>query len=62
MFDKELARAIREQQTLAKCLRLDGDEAEVLAVMSLLWDAGPRMYLKFLDAAARNEFAMHGIA
>ena len=51
MFDEELARAIREQQTLAKCLRLDGDEAEVLAVMSLLWDAGPRMYLKFLDAA-----------
>lgn len=51
VFDKELARAITDQQALAKCLGLDRDEAEVLAVMSLLWDAGPRMYLKFLDGA-----------
>ena len=50
-FDKELARAITDQQALVKCLRLDCDEAEVLAVMSLLWDAGPRMYLKFLNGA-----------
>lgn len=50
-FDKELGRAITDQEALAKCLGLDRDEAEVLAVMSLLWDAGPRMYLKFLDGA-----------
>ncbi len=51
MFDKELATAITAQQALTERLGLDRDEAEVLAVKSLLWDAGPRMFLKFLDGA-----------
>ena len=53
-FNKELARAITEQQALANTLGLDRDEAEVLAVMSLLWDAGPRMYLNFLGGAEKK--------
>ena len=48
-FDRELAKAVHEQRWLAKRFGLDRDEAEVVAVISLLWDAGPRMYLKFLD-------------
>jgi hypothetical protein len=30
-------------------LELDQDDAEVLAVITLLWVVGPRTYLNFLD-------------
>lgn len=33
---------------------LDQDEAEVLAVIELLWYVGPRMYLNFLDEANKR--------
>jgi hypothetical protein len=48
-FDKALANAIAGQQWLFNRMGLDQDEAEVLAVSILLWNAGPRMYLNFLD-------------
>jgi hypothetical protein len=53
-FNKELARAITEQRALARTLGLDSDEADLLAAMSLLWDAGPRMYLNFLEGAEKK--------
>jgi hypothetical protein len=53
-FDKALTKAISGLQWLAKRFRLDCDETEVLAVMSLLWDAGPRMYLNQVDEANKK--------
>jgi hypothetical protein len=53
-FDRELAKAVHDQRRLVKRLELDRYEAEVVAVISLLWDAGPRMYLKFLDETTKR--------
>jgi hypothetical protein len=54
LFDKLLAKTIADQKALSRRLGLDQDEAEVLAVTSLLWDVGPRMYLNFLDETNRK--------
>jgi len=43
-FNKALAGIVRQQRPLAKRLELDSDEAEVLAVITLLWAAEPRTY------------------
>ena len=48
-FEEALAKAMVHQRGMALQMGLDQDEAEVAAVMSLLWDAGPRTYLNFLD-------------
>jgi hypothetical protein len=53
-FDKALTKAISGLKWLAKRFRLDCDETEVLAVMSLLWDAGPRIYLNQVDEANKK--------
>jgi len=53
-FDKELADAITRLQPTIKSLKLDSDEAEVLAVTTLLWPAGPRAYLNFLGDADKK--------
>ena len=53
-FDKELAETIREQRPLITNLGLDPDEAEVLALTTLLWSVGPRRYLKFVDQSDRK--------
>jgi hypothetical protein len=54
LFDKVLAKTIIAQRALARRLGLDQDEAEVVAVISLLWAVGPRMYLNFLDETNRK--------
>ncbi|MGC2111768.1 MAG: hypothetical protein WA655_19790 [Candidatus Korobacteraceae bacterium] len=48
-FEEALAKAIVHLRGIALQMGLDQNEAEVAAVMSLLWDAGPRTYLNFLD-------------
>ena len=48
-FDQVLADAMSRQRELVERIGLDPDEAEVLAVIELLWHVGPRMYLNFLD-------------
>jgi|NGEPerStandDraft_6_1074524.scaffolds.fasta_scaffold52573_1 hypothetical protein len=53
-FDQALAEAISNQRELVECMGLDQDEAEVLAVIELLWYVGPRMYLNFLDEANKR--------
>jgi hypothetical protein len=53
-FDKTLAGAISSQRELVGRIGLDHDEAEVLAVIELLWYVGPRMYLNFLDEANKK--------
>jgi|ERR1035437_4736765 hypothetical protein len=53
-FDKALAKAVIGQQWLVGRMRLDQDEAEVVAVTLLLWNTGPRMYLNFLDEANKR--------
>ena len=53
-FDKALAGAISSQRELVGRIGLDHDEAEVLAVIELLWYVGPRMYLNFLDEANKK--------
>jgi hypothetical protein len=54
VFDAFLAQTISEQQVSAKCVGLDLDEAEALAVMTLLSATGPRAYLNHLDTANRR--------
>ncbi len=53
-FNEALARIIRQQRPLAERVELDSDEAEVLAVITLLWAAEPRTYLNFLDETNRK--------
>jgi hypothetical protein len=53
-FDQALAERMAKQRRLVERMGLDQDEAEVLAVIELLWDAGPRMYLNFLDEANKR--------
>jgi hypothetical protein len=54
VFDQALANAITNQRELVERIGLDQDEAEVLAVIALLWFVGPRMYLNFLDEANKR--------
>lgn len=54
LFDEVLAKTITDQRGLAGRLGLDQDEPEVVAVISLLWAVGPRMYLNFLDETKRK--------
>ena len=54
VFDQALAEAISDQRGLVERIGLDQDEAEVLAVIGLLWYVGPRMYLNFLDESGKR--------
>jgi hypothetical protein len=53
-FDQALAEAINNQRGLGERMGLDRDEAEVLAVIEVLWYVGPRKYLNFLDEANKR--------
>lgn len=53
-FDELLAETMINQRGLVERIRLDQDEAEVLAVIELLLHVGPRRYLNFLDEANKK--------
>jgi hypothetical protein len=51
VFDKALADAIAHLGQVVEQMKMDQDEAEVLAVEELLWAVGPRRYLNYLEGA-----------
>jgi hypothetical protein len=54
-FDQALADTIANQRELVERLGLDQDEAEVVAVIEMLWAVGPRTYLGFLDGDRKRQ-------